>query len=124
MYNVGKDQSKDSSFRGYEIPEVVKEKKFIVSDGDRVIKKILDMTKNDREAVTIDSVHFENGRVSEVKLTIGDIVTIETAIALAENNLLYGYSTGATMNKGKTLRSKPTYKPDGKGKGLYELPRF
>lgn len=112
------------SFRGEPIPEVIKREDFKVADSQSVIDKIV--SSNNRD-VTIEAVNFSGGsyRLANVKLTTGDIVPIETAIALAQNNFLKGYTTGSTMRGGKTLRSVPsTDKKNTEATGLYDLPRF
>lgn len=111
------------SFRGQPIPEVIPKSNFEEADSRVVIDKIISMSPDQRKSVTIESAHFDNYRLADVKLTTGDIVPVETAIALAESNMLNGYSTGATMRGGKTLRSKPD--PNNSDvQGIYQLPRF
>lgn len=112
------------SFRGEPIPEIVKRENFEIANSEAVINKIV--SNNDRD-VTIEAVNFTDDayRLANVKLTTGDIVPIETAIALAQHNYLKGYTTGSTMRGGKTLRSVPSTddnNPDAKR--LYALPRF
>lgn len=112
------------SFRGEPIPEVIKKESFRVADSKSVIDKIV--SANDRN-VTIEAVNFSDNsyRLANVKLSTGDIVPIETAIALAENSFLKGYTTGSTMRGGKTLRSVPsTDENNTEATGLYDLPRF
>ena len=112
------------SFRGNPIPEIFPKDNFQVADSSQVIQKINNMSDSERKSVTIDSVHFDRG-LSDVKLSTGDIVPVETAIALAENNMLAGYSTGSTMRGGRILRSKPsTNRANQEAKGIYDLPRF
>lgn len=120
--NYGRHTDEHVSFRGNPIPEVSPKNNFQVADSSQVIQKIKNMSDSDRRSVTIDSVHFDRG-LSDVKLSTGDIVPVETAIALAENNMLNGYSTGATMRGGRILRSKPDPK-NNNVKGIYQLPRF
>lgn len=112
------------SFRGNPIPKVVDKKHFEVSDSQEVIDKVVSMSQNERSGLTIDSVHFGNyGGIEDVKLTTGDIVPVETAIALAENHMLSGYTTGKTVRGERVLRSKPDPK-NSEYKGLYSLPSF
>lgn len=111
------NESSNVSFRGEPIPEIVAKSDIKYADTDQVVNKL-----KAQKDITIDSVHFENHSLSAVKLTSGDIVPVETAIALAQNNLINGYSTGATMRGGRTLRSKPS--PNNKIPGIYSLPRF
>lgn len=112
------------SFRGEPIPDIVRKENFKVADSQSVINKIV--SSNDRN-VSIEAVNFSDGvfKIANVKLTTGDIVPIETAIALAQNKFLKGYTTGKTMRGGRTLRSKPsTDENNVDAKGLYDLPRF
>jgi hypothetical protein len=118
--NQMNESQQEQSFRGYQIPQITDQTGFQVSDNRQVIEKIKNMPPEERQKVTIEAVHFEGWRVSHVKLTTGDIVSVETAIALAKNNMLNDYTTGATMHGKRTLRSKPS----ADGKGIYELPRF
>lgn len=81
------------------------------------------MDDHQRKGVSLEAVHYGDRGISEVKLTTGDIVPIETAIALAENHMLAGYSTGKTVRGGRVLRSKP----DPKNMGyvsIHKLPEF
>lgn len=119
-FNQMNGSQQEQSFRGYQIPQITDQTGFQVSDSRQVIEKIKNMPPEEQQEVTIEAVHFEGWRVSHVKLTTGDIVPVETAIALAKNNMLNGYTTGATMHGKRTLRSKPSTD----GKGIYELPRF
>ena len=108
------------SFRGNPIPEVHPRQSFNVANSRDVINKVSSMKAGD---VTIEAIHYGTFGISEVKLTTGDIVPIETAIALAENKMLKGYSTGKTTRGGRTLRSLPD--PKNKDvKGLHQLPKF
>ena len=95
------------SFRGKPIPEVIPKSNFTVSDSTEVINKITSMNDSQRKEVSIEAIHYGDGGISDVKLTTGDIVPIETAIALAGNHMLAGYSTGKTVRGGRVLRSKP-----------------
>lgn len=113
----------EKSFRGQDIPEIIKQTRYEIADSNMVIKKVQDLKSNNQE-VTIDAAHFENG-IKDVKLSTGDIVPVETAIALAGNNLLRGYTTGKTMRGGKVLRSVPSTDEDNtESKSIYDLPRF
>lgn len=120
--NYGRHTDDHVSFRGNPIPEVIPKSNFQVVDSSQIMNKINDMSDSDRRSLTIDSVHFDRG-LSDIKLSTGDIVSVETAIALAENNMLVGYSTGATVRGGRVLRSKPDPK-NNNVKGIYSLPRF
>ncbi len=112
------------SFRGEPIPNVIRKESFKVADSQSVIDKIV--SSNNRD-VSIEAVNFSDNvfKIANVKLTTGDIVPIETAIALAQNKFLKGYTTGKTMRGGRTLRSIPsTDENNVDAKGLYDLPRF
>ena len=111
------------SFHGKPIPEVIPKVNFEVADSQSVINKVTSMDDEQRRNVTIDSVHYTGRGITEVKLNTGDIVPIETAIALAENHMLAGYSTGKTVRGGRTLRSKPDPKNEN-WKSIHELPHF
>jgi|GEM_PF-5530923 len=111
------------SFRGKPIPEVRPKSNFKVSDSNEVINKITSMNDNQRKDVSIEAVHYGDRGISDVKLTTGDIVPIETAIALAQNYMLAGYSTGKTVRGGRVLRSKPDPK-NVEYSGIHSLPRF
>ena len=117
-FNQMNESQQEQSFRGYQIPQITDQTGFQVSDSRQVIEKIKNMPPEEQQEVTIEAVHFEGWRVSHVKLTTGDIVPVETAIALAKNKMLNSYTTGATMHGKRTLRSKPS----ADGKGIYELP--
>ena len=81
------------------------------------------MTQEQRAQLKIDAVHYDDYRLSEVKLSTGDIIPVETAIALVDNSLINGYSTGTTAYGGKTLRSKPATSKEAKTR-MRDLPRF
>lgn len=103
----GKVENQEVSFRGNPIPEIIPKSSYEISDSKQVIEKIRNMTREEQKSVTLEGIHYGNWGISEVKLSTGDIVPIETAIALAENHMLNGYTTGATFKGGKTLRSLP-----------------
>lgn len=111
------------SFRGIAIPEVNVQSKYQVADSQKVIDKISRMTPEQQKDVTLESVHYTDREISEVKLTTGDIIPVETAIALAQNSLLAGYTTGKTMNGGRTLKAKPSSR-NNKSKSVALLPKF
>lgn len=121
--DYGRHTDKHVSFRGEPIPQIKKSTNFQVADSKSVIDKISKMNAPQASNVTIDSVHFGKYNLEHVKLSTGDIVPVETAIALAENDMLKGYSTGATPRGGRTLRSKPDPR-NSEVKGIYQLPRF
>lgn len=108
------------SFRGEPIPDIgISDREVRCVDASQVVNKINDMTPEQRKSVTIEAAHFSNHRLSAVRISTGDIISVETAIALAGNNMLYGYSTGATMNGKRTIRSKPSAEHS-----IYTLPKF
>ena len=131
MSNVnGIDESKltqtdtnEVSFRGKPIPGVIQKSNFSISDSKEVIKKITSMEANQRNNVSIEAIHYGDWGISDVKLTTGDIVPIETAIALAGNHMLTGYSTGKTMRGGRVLRSKPST-DSNEYTSIHSLPQF
>lgn len=115
----------EKSFRGQEIPEVIRKTKFEIADSNMVIKKIEELRSNN-ESVTIEATNFDElNRLANVKLSTGDIIPVETAIALAQNHMLEGYTTGKTMRGGRVLRSVPsTERNNTESTGIYDLPRF
>lgn len=117
------DTNTEVSFRGRPIPEVKPKSNFKVSDSNEVISKINSMDANQKSEVSIEAVHYGDKGISDVKLTTGDIVPIETAIALAGNHMLAGYSTGKTVRGGRVLRSKPDPK-NVEYHGIHSLPEF
>lgn len=117
------NNSKELSFRGIAIPEIVAKPSYQLSDNKQVIDKVMKMTREQRDALKIDAVHYDGYRVSEVKLSTGDIIPVETAIALVDNSLINGYSTGTTSYGGKTLRAKPATSKDAKTR-MRDLPKF
>ena len=125
MDGYGRRTEEHVSFRGEPIPDVIPKMTIHPTNSKIIIDKILAMGMDDRQKVTIEAAHFERSRLAYVKLSTGDIISLETAIALAENRLLHGYSTGATMRGGRTLRSKPsTDRVNQEARGIYQLPRF
>ena len=111
------------SFRGEKVPTVISEEHIATKDSSQVISEFLGMTNNQRSNITVNAVHYENGALASLKLSNNDIISTETAIALARANLLNGFSTGKTMRGGLTLRSKPSTS-DHERKGIHELPQF
>lgn len=119
----GKVENQEVSFRGNPIPEIIPKSSYEISDSKQVIEKIRNMTREEQKSVTLEGIHYGNWGISEVKLSTGDIVPIETAIALAENHMLNGYTTGATFKKGRTLRSLPDQSNSHVSR-LHDLPVF
>ena len=114
----------EKSFRGQDIPEITKRMSFEIADSNEVIRKVEDLRSRNQD-VTINAANFEQGRLANVKLSTNDIVPVETAIALAQNNMLKGYTTGKTMRGGRVLRSVPsTDENNTESTGIYNLPRF
>ena len=117
------EENREISFRGIPVPEVVAKQNYQVTDGKQVIDKISKMSKEQLKNVTVSGIHYDNKSISDVKLSTGEVISLETAIALAENKLLSGYSAGSTMHGGRFLRTKPSPDNDG-GKSIHDLPQF
>ena len=116
-------QNQETSFRGMPIPSVIKKQDYQLADSQRVIDKIMAMSPEEQKKVTLLGIHYQDKDISAVKLSTGDIISIEAAIALAENALLSGFRAGRNARGDKTLRAMPNY--DGKGKNsIHNLPRF
>lgn len=111
------------SFRGIAIPEIASKPSYQLADSKQVIDKVSKMTKEQKAELKIDAVHYDSHKLAEVRLSTGDVIPVETAIALVENNLIDGYSTGATFYGGKTLRSKPSTSSEAKTR-MRDLPKF
>lgn len=116
-------ENKEISFRGIPVPEIAPKQNYQVADSKQVIDKISKMSKDQLKNVTVSGIHYNNKNISDVKLSTGEIVPIETAIALAENQMLSGYSAGSTMHGGRFLRTKPSPDNDG-NKSIHDLPQF
>lgn len=116
--------NRELSFRGVPVPEITMKPNYQIADGKQVIDKISKMSKDQLKNVTVSGIHYDNKNISDVKLSTGEIVSIETAIALAENSLLQGYSAGSTMHGGRFLRTKPGPKDEGNNKSIHDLPQF
>ena len=116
-------ENKEISFRGMPVPEVTPKQSYQVVDGKQVIDKISKMSKEQLKNVTVSGIHYDNKNISDVKLSTGEIISLETAIALEENQMLSGYSAGSTMHGGRFLRTKPS--PANVGvKSIHDLPQF
>ena len=111
------------SFRGKTIPEINNQQDYTLADNNVVIDKLSNMSKEQRNTIKIDAVHYDNYKIADVKLSTGDVIPVETAIALTESSLLNGYTTGSTYYGDKTLRAKPSTSKDTKGR-IRDLPRF
>ena len=92
---TNQEQNQDTSFRGMPIPEVQPENNYQVADSKKVIDKIMSMSPEERKNVTLDSIHYQDKEISIVKLSTGDVVPVEAAIALAENKMLNGFRSQA-----------------------------
>lgn len=116
-------QNQETSFRGMPIPSVTKKQDYQLADSQRVIDKIMAMSPEEQKKVTLLGIHYQDKDISAVKLSTGDVISIEAAIALAENALLSGFRAGRNARGDKTLRAMPNY--DGKGKNsIHNLPQF
>ena len=115
--------TKETSFRGMPIPEVTKKEGYKVANSQQVIDKVVAMTPDDQKKVTIEGIHYEDKAITAVKLSTGDVVAVEAAIALAENGLLYGYRAGRNAKGDRTLRAMPNYGGEGKN-SIHDLPQF
>ena len=114
----------ETSFRGIPIPELVKKQSYQLSDTRQVFDKILAMDTTKQKEVTIDSVHYDGNELCDVKLSTGDIVPVEAAIALADNAMLYGYRAGRNAKGDKTLKSIPSYGSKMGHHSIHQLPQF
>lgn len=107
------------SFRGQPIPQLIKRQTFEITEGESIMEIYSYMTDVEKKDLTIDAIRFEDNLPAYCKLSTGEVVTIETAIALAEAGVFTGYTVGTTMNKGRTLKCRPN-----KATSVYKLPRF
>lgn len=123
MENISGKIDQEVSFRGNPIPEIIAKSNYQVADSRQVIDKIKGMPGDQQKSVTLEGIHYGDHGISDVKLSTGDIVTIETAIALAENHMLRGYTTGATFKGGKVLRSLPDQSNSHVSR-IHDLPQF
>lgn len=78
---------------------------------------------NNPEQKRIVGVHKLHGNIQQVKLNTGEVIDVEQAIQMAEQNLIGGVNTGATRgdHPHKTLRSNPDGDPNN---NLDNLPEF
>lgn len=97
------------SFRGQEIPvlpDIIFKKHSKVLNIDEAVQMFLDMPNEELDNITIEAVHYDDSKqLDTVMLSNGSVITVETAIAFAENDMIKGYTTGATRHGGKTLRT-------------------
>ena len=123
MDNKKETQTQETSFRGIPIPEIEKKHDYKVADSQKVIDKIMAMSPEEQKTVTLESLHYEDKEITEVKLSTGDIIPVEAAIALAESKLLNGFRAGRNASGDRTLRATPNYA--GKEKNsIHKLPVF
>ena len=115
--------TQETSFRGMPIPEVMKKQNYQVADSQKVIDKIVAMPPEEQKKVTLESIHYQDKDITAVKLSTGDVISIEAAIALAENALLSGFRAGRNARGDKTLRAMPNYGGTGKN-SIHNLPQF
>lgn len=116
-------KTKETSFRGMAIPELQKKPEYQVSDYKKVLDKIMAMPHEEQSKVTLESVHYQDKYISEVKLSTGDIVPVEAAIALAENKMLKGFRAGRNARGERTLRAAPNFNSNEKN-SIHNLPEF
>lgn len=105
-------ESRTESFMGNEIPQIdlngMMEESIKCTDPQAMADKIKNMAPEERNQLTIDKIHYNNwGRISAVMLTSGDVISTETAIALADQNAISGYCAGSNRQHQRTLRSNP-----------------
>lgn len=120
---TNQEQNQDTSFRGMPIPEVQPENNYQVADSKKVIDKIMSMSPEERKNVTLDSIHYQDKEISIVKLSTGDVVPVEAAIALAENKMLNGFRAGRNAKGDRTLRATPNFRSNEKN-SIHKLPVF
>lgn len=121
--NQTQNENQETSFRGIPIPEIEKKQDYTVADSQKVIEKIMAMSPEEKQTVTLASIHYEDKGISDVKLTTGDIIPVEAAIALAENKLLNGFRAGRNARGDRTLRATPNYASREKN-SIHKLPVF
>ena len=123
MQKQTETQTQELSFRGIPIPEVEKKQDYTVADPKKVIDKIMAMSPEDQKNVTLESIHYQDKEISEVKLSTGDIVPVEAAIALAEKAMLKGFRAGRNAKGDRTLRAAPNFASSEKN-SIHKLPVF
>ena len=117
------NMNQEVSFRGEPIPQVIKKQDYQLANSQQVIDKIVAMSPNEQKTVTIQSIHYQDKDITAVKLSTGDIISVEAAIALADNALLSGFRAGRNARGDRTLRCLPNYNGEGKN-SIHYLPRF
>ena len=113
----------ETSFRGQPIPEVYKKQPYVVADSQMIINKVISMKPEDQKMLTLSGVHYEGKDITEVKLSTGDVISVEAAIALASEDLLTGFRAGRNARGDRTLRATPNYYGTGKN-SIHNLPEF
>lgn len=103
-------QDSEVSFTGKAIPDInldrTEETSLNLTSPEDMTNKILGMSHEEKSELTVDKVHYDRqGRLSAVMLNSGDVISTETAIALAEQNALKGWSTGSNRYHQRTLRT-------------------
>lgn len=105
-------EGKFESFMGKTIPDIdlngMMEESIKCVEPQEMADKIRNMSAEERGNLTIDKIHYNNwGNISAVMLTSGDVISTETAIALADQNAIRGYCAGSNREHQRTLRSNP-----------------
>lgn len=100
------------SFMGRAIPDIdlngMMEESIKCVEPQAIAEKIRNMPAEERGNLTIDKIHYNTwGNISAVMLTSGDVISMETAIALADQNAIKGYCAGSNREHQRTLRSNP-----------------
>ena len=117
------NSTNEVSFRGMPIPQVNKKQDYQVANSQQVIDKIVAMNPAEQKNVTIQGIHYQDKDITAVKLSTGDIISVEAAIALADNALLAGFRAGRNARGDRTLRCLPNYGGEGKN-SIHNLPKF
>jgi len=81
------------------------------------------MDMSNPQKKTIVAVNKHHGNIQQVKFDTGEVVTVEQAIQMAEQDLINNVNTGGTRgdHPHKTLRSNPDGDPNN---NLDNLPTF
>ena len=108
MENIGRIES----FMGKAIPDIdlngMMEESIKCVEPQAIADKIRNMPADERDRLTIDKIHYNTwGNISAVMLTSGDVISTETAIALADQNAIKGYCAGSNREHQRTLISNP-----------------
>ena len=104
-------ETSNLSFRGQPIPTISIRKNVDIKEPEEIVEMYYNLSSDEQKGFTINAVHLdEHNQLDTVMYSNGAISTVETAIALAENDMLDGFTTGTTRKGGRTLRSKPNSK--------------